>query len=145
MKASLNTLNNFLKCQSQKWARVYLTYFKGNEKFFVTNCTSNNQNKLNFLFPILSCGKHKKLRHGSTLTIYWRNTVLHCPVLIWYHSVRSESFNEEYKSCVAGGGKVVSHVFCLPNSYRKDVLHPTGNANNEGQFILLTGFLLASR
>ena len=82
---TINTLNNFyttLKCQSQKWARVYLTYFKGNEKFFVTNCTSNNQNKLNFLFPILSCGKHKKLRHGSTLTIYWRNTVLHCPVLI---------------------------------------------------------------
>ena len=61
---TINTLNNYytiLKCQRQKWARVYLTYFKGNEKFFVTNCTSNNQNKLNFLFPILSCGKHKKL------------------------------------------------------------------------------------
>ena len=53
---------------------------------------------------------------------------------------RSELFNEEYKSCVAGGGKVVSHVFCLPNSYRKDVLPPTGK-NSEGQFIPLTGFL----
>ena len=31
----------------------------------------------------------------------------------------------DYQSCVEDGGKVVSHVFCLPNSYRKDVLPPT--------------------
>ena len=52
---------------------------------------------------------------GLTILVY---TVLHCPVITII--VRSESFNEEYKSCVAGGGKVVSHAFCLPNSYRKD-------------------------
>ena len=34
--------------------------------------------------------------------------------------------NLDYQSCVEDGGKVVSHVFCLPNSYRKDVLPPTG-------------------
>ena len=31
----------------------------------------------------------------------------------------------DYKSCVDAGGKVVSHVFCLPQNYRKDVLPPT--------------------
>ena len=31
----------------------------------------------------------------------------------------------DYKSCVDSGGKVVSHVFCLPQNYRKDVLPPT--------------------
>ena len=36
-----------------------------------------------------------------------------------------QELNLDYQSCVAGGGKVVSHVFCLPNSYRKDVLPPT--------------------
>jgi len=34
--------------------------------------------------------------------------------------------NSEYISCAENGGNVVSHVFCLPNSYRKDVLPPTG-------------------
>ena len=34
--------------------------------------------------------------------------------------------NADYLACVRDGGKVVSHVFCLPASYRKDVLPPTG-------------------
>jgi len=39
---------------------------------------------------------------------------------------RSErSANAKYLDCISKGGKVVSHVFCLPPSYRKDVLPPT--------------------
>jgi len=41
------------------------------------------------------------------------------------NSVALSDSNLDYKSCVEGGGKVVSHVFCLPHSYRKDVLPPT--------------------
>ena len=44
---------------------------------------------------------------------------------------RSELHNVEYTRCVEGGGKVVSHVFCLPSSYRKDVLPPTGKQKQE--------------
>eukprot|EP00090_Calanus_glacialis_P009961 TRINITY_DN18345_c0_g1_i1.p1 TRINITY_DN18345_c0_g1~~TRINITY_DN18345_c0_g1_i1.p1 ORF type:complete len:466 (-),score=107.54 TRINITY_DN18345_c0_g1_i1:448-1845(-) len=41
-------------------------------------------------------------------------------------SIGSEvSDNSDYLACKENGGKVVSHVFCLPNSYRKDVLPPT--------------------
>ena len=35
------------------------------------------------------------------------------------------SDNSDYLACKKNGGKGVSHVFCLPNSYRKDVLPPT--------------------
>ena len=38
------------------------------------------------------------------------------------NSVALSDPNLDYKSCVEGGGKVISHVFCLPHSYRKDVL-----------------------
>lgn len=33
--------------------------------------------------------------------------------------------NAKYLDCIEKGGKVVSHVFCLPPCYRKDVLPPT--------------------
>jgi len=35
--------------------------------------------------------------------------------------------NAAYRACTEGGGTVVSHVFCLPPNYRKDVLPPTGD------------------
>jgi len=54
--------------------------------------------------------------------IYW---VLAQQACTTFSTEPDLSDNSAYLSCKEAGGKIVSHVFCLPPAYRKDVLPPT--------------------
>ena len=48
-------------------------------------------------------------------------------------SLSSDPLDPDYKECIENKGHVVSRVFCLPNSYRKD-LPPPSKQIKIGQF-----------
>ncbi len=53
--------------------------------------------------------------------------------------------SREYLDCVKNGGTVISHVFCLPALYRKDVIppHPGQNSFLDSGLVYLTRVLPA--